>query len=86
MTATSTCSKASRSQAEKSNNCGHHMKTTTGASRRAGNKKALHALIFFLHITCKAQEKSCVHLDLNAQKSKNYKCHKISSRNGKVLS
>jgi len=58
--ATSSCSKASRSsQAEKNNNCGISMKTTTTGTRpRAGNQRqAIACSEIFIRTACKVKEK-----------------------------
>jgi len=48
--------------------------------------KPLHALKFFLHITCKAKEKKgCVHHNLNAQTHKNDKYHKKKWQSSKLI-
>ena len=46
--------------------------------------KPLHALKFLFTYPAKLRKKG-LHLDLNAQKRKNYKHHKNSSRNGRIL-
>jgi len=58
MTATSPCSKAGRSQAEKKIVGTVWKKTTTGPDAELVMKgKPLHALKFFLHVAYKAKEK-----------------------------
>ena len=88
MTAISPFSKSSkRSQAEKQQQLWSlYENNNDGPRRRPGNERqAISSFeIFSSPSLQKLRKKSCVHLDLNEQKRKNYKYDKNTSRNGRV--